>query len=217
VLLADGIGGTSDSGCEPGSAVYMRPPPGAEELGMFPVDEIDGLRPLRLAARSPGDLGVSTRLVSRSGGPESGSGGGDTRPGLFKIFGDSVGRGGSVVGAGLPLAGAKPPVLALCPLDELAGLSGCEGFRMFCISSTLEGPRAPGIAGCCCSGTGGGNIGANSTCAYSASPVDPWGALGPAASELGRLGARFHPCGLDGSVWRGELDEGSDAWGSCDM
>jgi hypothetical protein len=159
----------------------MRPPPGTEEGWTSPVEEIDVLRALRLAARPPGDLGVNTRLVSRPAGPGSGSGGGDTRPGLFKILGDSVGIGGSVPEAGLPLADANPPVLALCTLDELAGLSGCDGFRMFCISSALEGPRVPGIAGCCCccccccccSGSGGGNIGADSTCAGSASPLDP--------------------------------------------
>src|SRR5277367_926244 len=152
----------------------MRPVPGAKELWTSPAKEVDVLRALKLAARSPGDLGVSTRLASRPVGPASRSGCGDSRPGLFKIFGDSVGMGGSVAGVGLSVPGGNPPVLALRPLDELAGLSGCEGFRMLCISRPLEGPRVPGRVGgcccCCCSRTGGGNIGADPACVDSASP-----------------------------------------------
>jgi hypothetical protein len=154
----------------------MRPAPGAKELWACPAKDVDVLRAPKLAARSPGDLGVSTRLASRAVGPESGSGCGDSRPGLFKIFGDSVGMGGSVAGVGLSVPGGKPPVLALRSFDELVGLSGCEGFRMLCISRPLEGPRVPGIVGGGgggCSRTGGGNIGADPACVDSASPVGP--------------------------------------------
>ena len=74
----------------------MRPaPPGAKELWTSPAKEVDVLRALKLAARSPGDLGVSMRLTSRPVGPASGSGCGDSRLGLFKIFGESVGMGGT--------------------------------------------------------------------------------------------------------------------------
>jgi hypothetical protein len=152
----------------------MRPAPGAKELWACPAKDVDVLRAPKLAARSPGDLGVSTRLASRPAAPERGSGCGDSRPGLFKIFGDCIGTGGSVARVGLSLPGGNAPVLALRSLDELAGLSGCDGFRMLCISRPLEGPRLPDIVGGgCCSRTGGGNIGADPACVDSASPVDP--------------------------------------------